>query len=104
MFSLAYVFDILYVCRFMYLEFVKGRVSEKHLEIKEFTCNESLQENSSFGRTGLLKKIQVFKGRKSLDFQGYFTVSLFMVEKKLNFLHVIFISRRSSFFSAELQK
>lgn len=82
----------------MYLEFVKGRVSKKHLEIKEFTCNESLQENSSFGRTGLLKKIQVFKERKRLDFQGYFTVSLFMVGKKHNFLHVIFISRKVIFF------
>lgn len=66
----------------MYLEFVKGSISKRHLEIKEFTCNESLQESSSFGRRGLLKKIQVFKGRKRLDFQGYFfTVSLFMVEK-----------------------
>lgn len=40
----------------MYLEFVKGRLRKKHLEIKEFTCKE-------VGGTGLLNnKYRYLKG------------------------------------------
>lgn len=48
-------------------EFVQARLRKKALEIKEFTCIESLQGSSGFGRTGLPNKKKtpsILKDRK----------------------------------------